>query len=1113
MRSSHRSSDNESKDLFTTDVAHNQQLLGTIPTDALASRRLSQSNVRASTEMSISERKDLHKWAAEALTARPDTKAAPPLDSLSNSTSSLLSNGRRESEGGVPWTSKSSAPPVGGGFSRIYPNETGTSGTSYDTIPRYHTPNHLESVGTKRNSFLSTGLRERPNSMFAMTSPTSDTSFTLQIPNVEGNGQHHDEGLDTATSHQVSQRHPSLKSCLKTQLPPTEDDHPETPTALHSMLSQSSLSGNGVASVQKSVHISDDLPRLKESIETSSGSSSPVSSPMASRLVRRNAAHKRNGSEIRPFRRSYGTNYLHSRTHSHNSPTLTDDTTCDSEEEDGLAIVTPMDEDGPERESSRIKDTGSLRLLTEVKSQDHADPSTKDEKKDLSGIGPFLSHTTLLEIGREKGLTPPTMQDDTHRSQVANLAGTSSDALSHVVSPTSVVSAGLGMGLGARMGASTLSTSIPQTSSSELNSYIEARFDRFAGQMDLNALAMSGLQLTEGQNDYLSHVKIKSDHAADEVSFAELDRDDAELNRRRTTGGLQSRREIRPSGVVGKRRVHRTGTQDPHGAHMNEVEEGTVSGDSSHFSTTHSSPFVEPQVHGTTSTPLDTPSHGHKALLSPSIEYKAETSSFHSRYEDSKAFPDRTREANNEIHDKFAQPTIGGAYNLDGGLMGVGEVGHFGPGVRAKVSELIEAFIGTIPLLGQEGETVNMMEYGALNSRSGSLLRPAISSLAKRAAVEEQIEGGDSKKDVQPNYFQGRSQRATFQVEDSKISFCVTHEDAPSTDFRAMTQMLETHRDSYLNAHWQAKHSPCLTNSIFPSFAARPFASRLAPPNTMHLGISLMDMHWTHTPNNAQISRATTAQAELTAFLNSRANEFKKDGLLFMAYIARSDDSIRPCLGSERLSSDPMMTDDENSTYSISPIERESYNIANTQAFRAPKKDIWTTLSNTLAPCIQRLVSCGMLKSDVARHLLDLPMHPRTAKQTRAALKSVEDKWKLEWSCGLGQNQNQNDKEGIASSLPNEPTPLRLAHPAWKAFESGCLSRVPFAEHMIQLFKNLYECHFRNVLREKGRLSKGAVEFVLDSLWDALFSRIVDSSSSTAKDIEIEVCIFALRRR
>lgn len=1076
-----------------------------MPTDALSSRRLSQTNVRASLDMAVNEPKDLHKWAAEALTARPETNTAPPLESLSNGTSSVLSS-RRESEAGVPWTAKSSAPPVGGSFARLYANEMSSNGATFDTVPRFHTPNHLESnSSSRRESFLSNGLRERPTSMFAVTSPTADTSFALQLPEIKGSDDHIGQGSVPA-ENQGSQRHPSLKSCLKSYYPAAEDDKSDAQTPLHSMASQSSLGGHNGSSVQKSVHISDDLPRLKESADSSSRSSSPISSPMASRLVRRNAAHKRNISEGRSNRRSFGPSHQHSCSHSHNSPTLTDDTTCDSEEEDGVAVVTPMDEDGLSGESSKMKDSGLLR---------NAHGSKRDEK-DGSGIAPFLSRATLLDIGREEGLTPPTMQDDSHRSQVANLAGTSSDALSQVICPTNVVSAGLGMGLGARMDSSAFSTQFPQSSSSGMNNFMEARYDRFSGQTDFNALAMSGLKLTEAQNEFTSNVKVKSDRAADEVTFAELDRDDAELNRRRTTGGLQSRREVRSSGVVGKRRVHRTGTQDPHGAHNNDHEEGSVSVDSSAFSTGHSSPFVGPQqIHGTTSTPLDTPSHGHKALLSPSIEYKVENGSLHSRYgDDQRGFADRAREAKNEVNDKSAKPAIGGPGNLDGGLMGIGEVGHFGPGVRAKVSEVIEAFIGTIPLSGIAGETVSMMEYGALNSRSGSVLRPAISALAKRAVAKEESEEEGSKEegskdDTKQNYFQGRQHPSALQAQESQINVCVTHEDAPSTDFRAMTQMLETHRDSYLNAHWQARHSPCLTNTIFPNFAARPFASRLAPPNTMHLGISLMDMHWTHTPNNAHISRATTAQAELTAFLNSRANEFKKDGLLFMAYIARGDEPIRPSLGPGRLSSDPAMTDDENSAYSSSPIDKNASNIANAQAFRAPKKDIWTTLSDTLAPCIQRQVSCGMLKSEVARHLLDLPMHPRTAKQTKATLKSVEDKWKLEWSCGLGQS----DEAGSASNLPNEPTPLRLAHPAWKAFESGCLKRAPFTEHMIQLFKNLYECHFRNVLREKGRLSKGAAEFVLDSLWDALFSRINDDeTASTVKDIEIEVCIYALRR-
>ena len=63
------------------------------------------------------------------------------------------------------------------------------------------------------------------------------------------------------------------------------------------------------------------------------------------------------------------------------------------------------------------------------------------------------------------------------------------------------------------------------------------------------------------------------------------------------------------------------------------------------------------------------------------------------------------------------------------------------------------------------------------------------------------------------------------------------------------------------------------------------------------------------------------------------------------------------------------------------------------------------------------------------------------------------------------------------------------------------------------LFKNLYEAHFRTVLRERGKLSKGAAEFVLDSLWDILSSKIDDQHPhSPMEEVEIEVSICALRR-
>lgn len=531
-----------------------------------------------------------------------------------------------------------------------------------------------------------------------------------------------------------------------------------------------------------------------------------------------------------------------------------------------------------------------------------------------------------------------------------------------------------------------------------------------------------------------------------------LSDDPSDLYRRKTTGGLHA-----ASVVVGKKRIHRTGTQDPHNAHA-VVRDGSRSSSSN---TAPSSPAMDyERTFASMSTPFDTPSHEYKATLSPDVGVPSSNDSRIGLHID-----DYGRTPTDVRDRSMANDARIGTVdrNLTGGLMGVGDVGHFGPGVRAKVAAVLKALLDTLPITFEEGEVVNMTEYGSSKSRSALLFQPIISSLAHRSICHDVAEDDTSSR--------------------CKISFCVSHEDAPPSDFHSTMQLLDSHPQSYMEANWQARHKPCLQDVIFPSFSVRPFAARLAPPRTMHLGLSLMDMHWTHAPIPVSVNRSSAAQAELTAFLRARANEFKKDGLLMMAYIARSERKGGAYKG-------------------------DSSQAADREVIQAPQNDLWTTLSNVLAPCIQRLVSCGMLKSDVARRLLELPLIPRTAEQTCTSLNAVKEDWTLAWSCGLNECGTQN------SDLPSEPNPLRLPHPAWKAYESGCLSRVAFTEHVIQLFKTLYEAHFRATLRERGRLSKGAVEFVLDSLWDALFSRIVDQQSAiVVHNVEIEVCVYALRRR
>lgn len=809
---------------------------------------------------------------------------------------------------------------------------------------------------------------------------------------------------------------------------------------------------------------------------------------------------------------------------------------------------------------------------------------------------PPLSQSTLLDLGQVNGITPPPLSQTsaTGGNASSSSAADSSSTLGGAYS--SVVSQGLEMGLGFSMASSALYTNL-QGPAAGFASMAESRFSRSngAGTMEMGALAM-GLKMTDSEllkksSEASASISgetgagggVLSEQAADEVTFAALNREEADLSRRRTTGGLavKSRNDDIP---VGRRRVvQRSGTHDPRNVGMagnghrlemghpnfSDLEEETsppATADSrspfdkhaavasaSASSSSGEASLSEAVASGRGSTQLDTPSIDHKAMVSPDASVASHLrNSYIGKGDLDASGVGNAKQAVAEGRQgpRLAKPSVpsDSVPVANNALLAPSGGGHFGPGVRAKILEVIDQLIESIPLTGEEGETVNIAEYGCLNSRSTQLLQPMISAFAHRALLRQpQVAGTPHPQSTvaadRTGFFGGSRDAAPPTIvgrgypegQTTSLNFSVTHEDGPSADFRSLMQVLETHPESYLDPHWQSTHKPALTNSIFNSFVARPFGCRIAPPNTMHLGFSLMDLQWSHTPANTSISPATMAQAELSTFLMARAQEFKKGSVFLMAYIARSEEDdvfgstgdstfarrrsqtvfgeAKSALADERKLSLASLTSrmraegsghERHSSYSAQTrLDAESGATP-----RAVKKDIWTTLSNTLAPCIQRLVSCGMLKSDVARTLLHVPMHPRTRSQTQAVLKSVSHLWSVDWSCGLGET----GVEGAAQLPESEPNTLRLPHPAWKAYQSGTLSRVAFSEHMIQLFKNLYESHFRHVLRERGKLTKGAVEFVLDSLWEVLYSRIVDQEPNSMQDVEIEVSLCALRR-
>ncbi|WFD07516.1 hypothetical protein MVES1_002882 [Malassezia vespertilionis] len=377
---------------------------------------------------------------------------------------------------------------------------------------------------------------------------------------------------------------------------------------------------------------------------------------------------------------------------------------------------------------------------------------------------------------------------------------------------------------------------------------------------------------------------------------------------------------------------------------------------------------------------------------------------------------------------------------------------HFGSGIRAQLATTLSSLIEKVPLEIPEGcvRTISIAEFGCLNSRSLLLLRLVIEEFIERVKMMQHGASSPSTQDKKD---------LALPPEPFPIVFNVIHEDSPQADYRSFTHLLDTHPDSYMNPIWQSSCGPCLQNFLYPSFVARPFGSRIVPPNTLDVGFSLMDLHWMHTPNAQGVALATTAQAELTTFLYARSHEFKQGGVFIMAFLARQEVDVAA-------------KGIHASNTSDAADRTSSLGSHHEQSTPGSMHDIWSTMNEMLVPCLQRLVSCGMLKSAVARQLLTLPLYPRTALQTMRALKDVSHLWSLDWSCGLGKDDVYTtacDEQG-GHVLRSEPESFRLPEPAWVAFQSGNISSsVMLPEPSIPDWKN-----FSYTPYQKNRLISGS---------------------------------------
>lgn len=247
------------------------------------------------------------------------------------------------------------------------------------------------------------------------------------------------------------------------------------------------------------------------------------------------------------------------------------------------------------------------------------------------------------------------------------------------------------------------------------------------------------------------------------------------------------------------------------------------------------------------------------------------------------------------------------------------------------------------------------------------------------------------------------------------------------------------------------------------------------------------------------------------AFLSARATEFKPGGLFAMAFISRTEDDVAPAPPSLARTVHPGLvkthSDGGGETGALEgrPLIRERS--ASSPAAPVGRRDIWTVLTGILGKALQRLVSTQLLKPAVARQLLGallpalstsvshfltpcslpaLPIHPRSAKQTRAVLESMNHAWTIE------------TEERVV-----------LSHPAWRGLEHSTVSAASYADHTIQLLKIFFESEMRAILRE-ALISRAACEWLLESVFDIAKEKVEEEGP---QPLELEVQIVALRRR
>ncbi|WRT65405.1 uncharacterized protein IL334_002348 [Kwoniella shivajii] len=408
-------------------------------------------------------------------------------------------------------------------------------------------------------------------------------------------------------------------------------------------------------------------------------------------------------------------------------------------------------------------------------------------------------------------------------------------------------------------------------------------------------------------------------------------------------------------------------------------------------------------------------------------------------------------------------------------------------------------------------------------------------------------------------------QRAVGPGKPKKI-LTVTHQCNVDFDIRLLQANLTSSHQSYRKM--KAIPAPLILTSF--SFAG--FAESSLPPNSIDLALcsnELSKLHGTIPPRPLYMftsqaeEREQRAEKDLSSWLKVRAKEVKPGGILACSFAVRTCpipdhkhhnlgqqqqyiESVLPPKGSPVYYSMSLPTSPRTSLDdSMSKVNTTPMTEINNSPFvpghplpsppmtngatRRYRPDIWQAMSHALSPAIQRLVSLGEIKTQVAPLLVDVPYWPRTLESIQSTLSKNSSEWEplINAETGISDSEdmkrsfsgesvlNEHNQEAYSHEEKKEWNQAgiqisRLTHPAWIEFRKGRIDRSAYARRIATYCRSVYEGHLKKVLREKGRMDISQCETTVQEIFKVLVEKC---ELGVLDGLEIDMGIVVLRRK